>query len=165
MLINVYILVCQNIIALVTIAETVNKNLIHNRTLCPVRCLKARCDCKCKIIIMLVHSTKSVVVAWLKTTVYLKIVSELLVCQMNLYLIEVKFMSRICKLHLSLCLIIAEDNLVHIGYTCPETNSHITILLRLGRVNIPLCSITVQQILIHDRFHTVYINKLFISFG
>ena len=62
--VNIIILSCQHIIKGITVAESIHKNLIHHRSLCPVRRLKSGNDTKRILFLQFSGNSQFVIIAY-----------------------------------------------------------------------------------------------------
>ena len=95
---DIDILIAQHIISGIPVIKTVRKNLIHHRTLCPVRCGKARLDTEGVAFTQILCHPQLIIKAVCLSAFYLKIISEGLILYLDLNPVIIKILFRMLKL-------------------------------------------------------------------
>ena len=90
MLSYIIIFIIKHIITLIAIIESVYKYLVHNCTLCPLRCLKSWCNLEIIIRIKIFNRSNLIVITHRSAKLYLKIIIYFVCSDINLSLIIIK---------------------------------------------------------------------------
>ena len=160
---DISILMIHDIVALVTIAEPVHKNLVHHCAFGPVRRLKARNNPEIKTLFRCLYRSPHVI-----TTIHLscndfKIICQQFIFQLYLYIIIIKFtVRRIPGLRQHQLLLSLADKIhsVNIIRSAAEPNRDLIIRRRFLRYHIISCRITEKRFFSKYRSHIQYIIML-----
>ena len=137
---NIDILTFRHIVALVTVAETVHKDLVHDRALCPLRRMKSRRNTKC-IAALNIHScAQTVKIADCAALHHLEIIALRLTVRLHAILVIVKQAVRRYLPHLRLYILIFLNikNLIDIIFCCAKPESYRLTCVRFLRVSVIL---------------------------
>ena len=161
MLSYIVIFIIKNIIAFITIAEPVNKYLVHNSTLCPCRCLKTWCNLKIVIWIKVFNCPNLVVVTHRPAKFNLEIVIYLICSNINLRFIIIKHALRLHSCHNMFNIINNKICFIYIVSARTQSDSYLIPRHRLSRTSIAFRNIRKQRSWMKCWSCTAHIKKSF----
>ena len=141
-IINIGIFSVENIIRLISIIESIGKNLINNRSFCPVRCMESRNNTEIIFFLYFIRAAQFIIKAMFKTVDNLKIIVKLFFIRHTADLIVVKQFCTFFKLHLSSFSVTAQVYTVCICFCSTKTDLYFLSNSRLRRNYIIFRSVT-----------------------
>ena len=139
--VDVIIFTGFHVIGGISVTEAIGKNLIHNRTFCPLRRRKSRNDAKLVLWSEISGYTCPVIGTAQHTGYDFKMIFVLFLTDTDFRLIIVKITITICQIHFNVLIFMAEHHQVLIIGSGPETNFHGVTCLWFRRHPVICCSI------------------------
>ena len=133
---DVTVLIGKHIIGRISVAETIRINLVHDRTLCPVRCMESGNNDKVIIFIDFLYQTSHIVDACDPAGLHFKIIRHLLIIQPHDISVIVKVIIALHTYHEVFLTAAYQEHSVHIISGGPEADRHFGKTGRLFRNHI-----------------------------
>ena len=150
---NVKIFSGHNIVGRITVQETVYVNLIHDRTLRPLRGIEARIDFEIHSAFMLHTDSQIIIIAGHPSILDLKIITEDVLSYSHLCRIIIKSILCLTALHLNALFSAHKIYRIHIVSLCTELDHHCVTGLWFCRASVIFCSVTEKRLFVKYGTH------------
>ena len=158
---DILVLIGQHIIGRVSIAEAIHINLVKNCALGPVRRLKPRNNLERIVTVNILCDAPPVIKAGKLSRMYLKIVNQLFVFQLNRMRIIIESCIRLCLKHQMLLILVHKKNFVDIILRCTEAHRNLAVSAGLRRRHVIFCGIGKQSLSVEHRAHARKVLLIF----
>ena len=150
---NICIFVAFHIVGRISIAESIHKNLIHHRTLCPIRCMIIRIDFKLCPFLQLRTDSLFRVIACSPSILNFKMIPKNLFRHHNLCSIIIKTFCGFVYFHFIFLISGYEIYRIHIILLGSEADYYLFATLWLSRISVIPCSVTEKSLLVKHWSH------------